>query len=93
MVADIPELNSAQHGIAQGMDEDISIGMGNGAFVVFNGNTAQQKAFPFSQPVHIVPISNPDWHHRRWFLKDSKSKESEKRKVLSSGLFRTVGIR
>jgi hypothetical protein len=45
MTANVSHFGSAEHSVAQGMNQHIAVGMGNRAFAVRNQNTAQPEGF------------------------------------------------
>ena len=59
METDIAHSGSAEESIANGVDQNIGIGMSGGTFAMRNINTSQAKGQPFLQTVRIESKTNP----------------------------------
>jgi hypothetical protein len=57
MSADVTERRCAEHSVTQGVSENVTIGMADGTFSKWNGNTADDEKAPFRKAVQVVADS------------------------------------
>ncbi|MNH07293.1 hypothetical protein D3C76_1250950 [compost metagenome] len=58
VLADIAQRRSAKQGIAQGVQQDVAIGMGQQPELVRNAHPTQGDEIAFREAVHIVAVAN-----------------------------------
>jgi hypothetical protein len=56
--ADITQRRSAEQGIAQGVQQDVTVGMSEQPEAVCNAHAAQSNEIAFSETVHIIAVAN-----------------------------------
>ncbi|MNI77532.1 hypothetical protein D3C73_1338320 [compost metagenome] len=58
MLADVAQRRGAEQGIAQGVQEDVTVRVGEQPEAVCNAHTAQSDEIAFSETVHIIAVAN-----------------------------------
>ena len=91
MGANITQGRSTQYGVANGMEEDICIGMPQGTFVMFDLNSPKPEGDPFFQAVHIIAEANPEAHVFIFYLEVSKIKAQGKAEGIGQWTVLPVG--
>jgi len=56
--ADITQRGRAEQGIAQGVQQDVTVGVSEQPEAVCNAHAAQSNEIAFSETVHIVAVAN-----------------------------------
>ena len=95
MIADIAHVGGTQQGIADGMDEHISIAVAQQAQFMVDADAAQPQVAVFHQLVNVVAESHTYPHsylRLKRSLMPSMSNERVKRSVWSRGLLFAVAI-
>ena len=93
MIADIAHIGSTKHRVTDGVYQHVCIAMAVETTVVGYLDTSQPEVAPLHQSVDIISKSYP-YHYLRLnkSLTPSRSNESEKRSVWSSGLLLAVAM-
>ncbi|MNF99164.1 hypothetical protein D3C84_820540 [compost metagenome] len=58
MLADVTQCSGTEQGIAQGMQQDVTIGVSEQSEAVCNAHAAQSDEIAFSETVHIIAVAN-----------------------------------
>jgi hypothetical protein len=58
MLADVTQRSRAEQGIAQGVEQDVTVRMGEQPEAVCNAHAAQSDEIAFSETVHIIAVAN-----------------------------------
>jgi hypothetical protein len=58
MLADVTQRSSAEQGITQGVQQDVTVGMSEQPEAVCNTHAAQSNEIAFSETVHIIAVAN-----------------------------------
>ena len=64
-VADIPEGQRPEEGVAKGVDGDIAVRMGHEARFRRDADPAQPHRQPFCEGMHVVSVSDSDFHSHK----------------------------
>lgn len=93
VIADIAHIGSTKHRVTDGVYQHVCIAMAVETTVVGYLDTSQPEVAPLHQSVDIISKSYP-YHYLRLnkSLTPSRSNESEKRSVWSSGLLLAVAM-
>ena len=61
-MADVPQRQAPQQGVAQGMDGDIAVGVGYKAGFGRDADAAQPHRQAFGQCMHVITVANSNIH-------------------------------
>ena len=64
-MADVPEGEGPEEGVAQGVDGDVAVRMGNKARFRRDAHPAQPHRQPFGEGVHVISVSDSEFHIRK----------------------------